>query len=149
MILLPEHINGNYVLGNTGVTADNWTEVFGDNSILHLGTVPEAEKQAMKMADYQPFSKLTSHTAEQAYDKVLEYAGASLRRDVIDQRIVREVKNGTYTYIGSKPKDGKAKQPGIIDTVSDTEGYIKVKSLNPWLIRMVMEFLIFGKKLTG
>ena len=48
----------------------------------------------MKMADYQPFSKLTSHTAEQAYDKVLEYAGASLRRDVIDQRIVREVKNG-------------------------------------------------------
>ena len=81
----------------------------------------------------KPFSKLTSHTAEQAYDKVLEYAGASLRRDVIDQRIVREVKNGTYTYIGSKPEeDGKAKQPGIIDTVSDTEGYIKVKSLNPW-----------------
>ena len=63
----------------------------------------------------------------------MEYAGASLRRDVIDQRIVREVKNGTYTYIGSKPEeDGKAKQPGIIDTVSDTEGYIKVKSLNPW-----------------
>ncbi len=32
-----------------------------------------------------------------------------------------------------KPEeDGKAKQPGIIDTVSDTEGYIKVKSLNPW-----------------
>lgn len=56
-----------------------------------------------------------------------------MRRDVIDQRIVREVKNGTYTYIGSKPEeDGKAKQPGIIDTVSDTEGYIKVKSLNPW-----------------
>ena len=52
---------------------------------------------------------------------------------MIDQRIVREVKNGTYTYIGSKPEeDGKAKQPGIIDTVSDTEGYIKVKSLNPW-----------------
>lgn len=37
---------------------------------------------------------------------------ASLRRDVIDQRVVREVKNGTYTYIGSKPEeDGKAKQP--------------------------------------
>ena len=127
------YINGNYVLGNTGVTADNWTEGVWGQFDSSLGTVPEAEKQAMKMADYQPFSKLTSHTAEQAYDKVLEYAGASLRRDVIDQRIVREVKNGTYTYIGSKPEeDGKAKQPGIIDTVSDTEGYIKVKSLNPW-----------------
>ena len=121
------------MLGNTGVTADNWTEGVWGQFDSSLGTVPEAEKQAMKMADYQPFSKLTSHTAEQAYDKVLEYAGASLRRDVIDQRIVREVKNGTYTYIGSKPEeDGKAKQPGIIDTVSDTEGYIKVKSLNPW-----------------
>ena len=26
----------------------------------------------------------------------------------------------------------KTKQPGIIDTVSDTEGYIDVKSLKPW-----------------
>ncbi len=76
--------------------------MFGDNSILHWVRFLKQKKQAMKMADYQPFSKLTSHTAEQAYDKVLEYAGASLRRDVIDQRIVREVKNGTYTYIGSK-----------------------------------------------
>ena len=51
---------------------------------------------------------------------------------MIDQRIVREVKNGTYTYIGSKPEeDGKAKQPGIIDTVSDTEGLSLIHILGP------------------
>lgn len=126
------YINGNYVSGNLGVTTDNWTNGVWGQFDSSLGTVPEADKQAMKMADYQPFSKLTSHTADQAYDRVLEYAGASLRRDVIDQRVVREVKNGTYTHIGSKAEDSKDNQPGLIDTVTDTEGYVEVKSLKPW-----------------
>lgn len=127
------YINGNYVAGSSDVTADNWTRGIWEQFDSSLGTVPEAEKQAMKMADYQPYSKVTNHTAIQAYDKVLEYAGASLRRDVIDQRVIREVKEGTYTYIGSKPEeDGKDKQLGLIDTVADTEGYVPVKSLTLW-----------------
>lgn len=127
------YINGNYVAGNSGVTADNWTKGVWEQFDSSLGEVSEADKQAMKMADYQPYSKVTNHTAAQAYDKVLEYAGASLRRDLIDQRVVREVRDGTYTHIGSKPEEGgKDKQPGIIDTVSDTEGYIAVKSLKLW-----------------
>ena len=127
------YINGNYVAGNSITTADNWTKGVWEQFDSSLGDVSDADKQAMKMADYQPYSKVTNHTAAQAYDKVLEYAGASLRRDLIDQRVVREVRDGTYTHIGSKPEeDGKDKQPGIIDTVSDTEGYIAVKSLKPW-----------------
>lgn len=127
------YINGNYIAGNSGVTADNWTDGVWGQFDSSLGTVPEADKLAMKMPDYQPYSKVTDHTAQQAYEKVLEYSGASLRRDLIDQRIIREVKGGTYTYIGSKPDpDGKEKQPGLIDTVTDTEGYIAVKSLAPW-----------------
>lgn len=126
------YINGNYVSGNLGVTTDNWTNGVWGQFDSSLGTVSEADKQAMKMEDYQPFSKLTSHTVDQAYDKVLEYAGASLRRDVIDQRVVREVKNGTYTHTGSKAEDSKDNQPGLIDTVTDTEGYVDVKSLKAW-----------------
>ena len=38
------YINGNYVLGNTGVTADNWTEGVWGQFDSSLGTVPEAEK---------------------------------------------------------------------------------------------------------
>lgn len=126
------YIHGNYVVGSSVASTDNWTKGVWEQFDSSLGTVPDADKQAMKMADYQPFSKLTSHSAEQAYDKVLEYAGASLRRDVIDQRVVREVKNGTYTYIGSKAENSKDNQPGLIDTVTDTEGYVDVKSLKPW-----------------
>lgn len=50
----------------------------------------EEEKQAMKMADYQPFGKVTNHTPQIAYERVLDYAGASLRRDEIDQRVVEK-----------------------------------------------------------
>ena len=83
----------------------------------------------MRMAEPQPFSKVTSHTPEQAYEKVLQYAGASLRRDIIDQRIVKEVREGTSTWTGSKDEKPR---PGIIDTVGDTEGYPEVKSLKAW-----------------
>ena len=59
----------------------------------------------------------------------MQYAGASLRRDIIDQRIVKEVREGTSTWTGSKDEKPR---PGIIDTVGDTEGYPEVKSLKAW-----------------
>ena len=83
----------------------------------------------MKMPSPQPFSKVTNHSAEVAYERVLDYAGASLRRDAIDRRIVHEVRTKTSTYTGSRDENPR---PGIIDTVGDTEGYQEVKSLQPW-----------------
>ena len=49
-----------------------------------------------------------TESAVNAYNSVLSYAGASLMRDAVDERIVNDVKNGT----------GK-----LIDTVNDTPGY--------------------------
>lgn len=121
-------IEGNYVTANGAVTSDNWTDGIWSQFWRDLHPT-EDEMHAMKMADSQPFSKVTNHTAEQAYDKVLEYAGASLRRDVIDKRIIDEVKNKTSHWTGSKDEKPR---PGIIDTVGDTEGYPEVKSLKPW-----------------
>lgn len=97
------YIDGNYVEGNSKVTSDNWTDgVWAqfDKSLVEQG-VSDEEKQAMKMADYQPFSKVTSHTAQVAYERVLDYAGASLRRDAIDQRVIGEVRAGSAPYKGS------------------------------------------------
>ena len=73
---------------------------------------------------YTPFevAAINQHTAAKAYEKVLAYAGASYKRDVIDLRIITETATGTYTYTGSK---GSTK--GIIDSQTDTEGYIKYK----------------------
>jgi len=61
---------------------------------------------------------VTTHTAVQAFSKVLGYAGASLVRDDVDERYMTEAKNGTATYTGSVT--GKK---GRIDKVSDVYGY--------------------------
>lgn len=65
-----------------------------------------------------PFGEVTTHKAETAYEKVLDYVGASLYRDEVDERHVNEARNGTATYTGSVT--GK---PGLIDAVSDVKGY--------------------------
>jgi len=62
--------------------------------------------------------EVTTHTAQQAYQKVLGYAGASLTPDDVDTRYFNEARNGTATYKGSITKTA-----GRIDLVSDVEGY--------------------------
>ena len=62
--------------------------------------------------------EVTTHTAATAFDKVLSYAGASLDRDEVDERYMKEARNGTATYKGSVTKTA-----GRIDLVSDVNGY--------------------------
>lgn len=64
--------------------------------------------------------------ANEAYQAVLKYAGASNIPDKIDARIVKEVKEGNYTYKGSN-----GGMYGLIDTPADTEGwneYVEIRS---------------------
>lgn len=65
-----------------------------------------------------PAGEVTTHSAANAYNKVLGYAGASLDPDDVDLRYFSEAKSGTATYTGSKT-GGK----GLIDRVSDANGY--------------------------
>lgn len=110
------YINGNVVTNSTAVTTDNWNG--GVNAGTGLGTV---NFNAAKMTNPFTSSAITVHTAQQAYDMVLLYGGASYKRDVVDTRITTEVKNGTNTYVGSKT--GKL---GIIDSQSDVGGWPKL-----------------------
>lgn len=132
------YINGNYVTANDKTTSDNWTtgvwkdqigKVVDKQNPAISRTPTEEEMRAMKMDVPFPFSKVTTHSAEQAYEKVLEYAGASLRRDAVDRRIVEEVRKGIAPHMGTTTDD---QAPGIIDTPSDVGGYPEVKSLKPW-----------------
>lgn len=73
---------------------------------------------------------VTTHSAAQAYNKVLAYAGARMYRDDVDQRYVRETTDGTCTYKGSATsyvEKGTTKSCtptlGRIDLVSDVKGY--------------------------
>lgn len=65
-----------------------------------------------------PSGDVTTHSAEQAYAKIMGYGGASLYRDDVDARYMSEAQSGTSTYTGSVTK-----VKGRIDLVADVDGY--------------------------
>ena len=104
------YAEGNFVDGYPAVTADNWSGgIDFDNGATEA-----------KNRDHTPFDfpAITEQTAEEAYPLVLESAGASITRDVIDERIVNEVISGTATYSGSI-----SGAPGLIDSQNDVGGW--------------------------
>jgi hypothetical protein len=85
------YINENYVDGSMPVTDDNWLGV----------TMDKGDKNDLENAKSPrfPVIDVTVSTAERAYEDVLSKAGASFRRDTLDQRIINEVKNRTGRII--------------------------------------------------
>jgi pectate lyase len=97
------HIAGNILHDDPSVSADNWQGVDYKRFIEREGIdrqEPKTDSLLQRCRSDKPFpyTILTQHTALQAYEAVLQNAGANHVRDVIDQRIVDEVRNGTYTY---------------------------------------------------
>ena len=89
---------------------------YGD-AVAHT-TISGKSYVKIKMDEPAPTGQVTTHSAAEAYEKVLAYVGASLYRDEIDARYMEEAKTGTAKYTGSITKS-----PGIIDKVSDVKGY--------------------------
>ena len=89
---------------------------YGD-AVAHT-TISGKSCVKIKMDKPAPTGEVTTHSAAEAYEKVLAYAGASLYRDVVDTRYMEEARTGTAKYKGSITKS-----PGIIDKVADVNGY--------------------------
>lgn len=89
---------------------------YGDN-VAHV-TISGKSCVKIKMDAPAPTGVVTTHSAAESFSKVLSYSGASLYRDEIDARYMEEAKTGTAKYKGSITKS-----PGIIDKVSDVNGY--------------------------
>lgn len=118
------YIDGNFVEGSSRATEDNWT--FGVYNQFHnsYGTVSDADKAAMRMSAPHPIdNNVTTHAAPVAYEKVLSFSGASLKRDAVDQRVIEDVRNKTFSFTGS---NGSVN--GIIDTQSDVGGWPLLES---------------------
>lgn len=61
----------------------------------------------------------STHSAEEAYGAVLDYAGASLKRDAVDVRLVDDARNGKATCTNG----GNGSTNGIIDTQAAVGGW--------------------------
>jgi len=97
-------VSENVVEGSPSVTADNWKGV--------TKTTP-----AYRLKKPWPAMPITQQTAEEAYKAVLERAGCSLpKRDVIDTRIIDEVRKGS----ASRGKNG------LVDSPTDAGGWPKL-----------------------
>ena len=115
-------MDGNVVEGHPDVTRDNWTKgIYGQiNNAACDHTFTEEVKKEIRLSTPLETGTVTTHSAEEAYRLVLEDAGCSKWRDVIDERIVQETLKGTATYIGSVTPEAE-KVPGLIDLPADVK----------------------------
>ncbi len=113
--------NCNKYVGQSGKDAYPAKLFIDDNKVnaatatwdnIHKDSKETRDSKAMAKLDSRWTENLVTVTfvesADNAYNTVLTYAGASLKRDAVDLRIINDVKNGT----GS-----------LINAVSDTPGY--------------------------
>ena len=122
-----------YVTGNVNskfsdVTKDNWT-VGVLNQIDASGcdgTFTQATKDSIKLSQPMDFVLTTTHTAEQAYQRVCDYAGASLHRDTFDQLMVSDTRNSTATYTG------KGLSKGFVNSQDDNKPAGASSSWSAW-----------------
>lgn len=104
------YISDNLMEGQGDILEDNWS----NGVVFDEGTSME------KNRSYSPFENggYEVRDAAEIYEEVLSYAGAILpKRDIVDDRIIREVRTGKTTY-GN----------GMIDRVDQTEGWPELKS---------------------
>lgn len=126
------YFNNNYLDQNPELSNNNW------DALDYEGDFP-AEKQLkapLSISDY------TIVSAKQAYLEILKSAGASLYRDAVDKRIIKEVKKGTSTYgengiINSQKETGEwpqlksKKAPADSDADGMPDRWEKKNQLNP------------------
>ena len=128
------HVWGKYYLsGNVNpdfddVTADNWTYGFYNqiDASGNDGTYTAETKDTIRLSSPITFELTTTHSAEQAYLKVLDFAGASLHRDSHDQQIVNDTRNRSASFTG------KDCYPGLINTQDDNRPADADESWSAW-----------------
>ncbi|MBR2192536.1 MAG: hypothetical protein IJ910_04395 [Bacteroidaceae bacterium] len=101
-------VEGNVNSKYSDVTNDNWTYGIYNQIIASDcdGTYTQTTKDTIRLDAPIPYVVTTTHTAAQAYERVLDYAGASLSRDSFDELMVSDTRNGKATYTGSGLNSG-------------------------------------------
>ncbi len=131
------YIKGNYVKAASSPANYDWKGVLYDSGLSIIGSeryIPDADHlyganetyvkntagvDCIRLKMDEPFDAglVTTHDAQTAFNKVVNYGGCSLKRDAVDQRYADESKTGTVTYTGSI-----VQKAGILDIINDPEG---------------------------
>ncbi len=113
------YVNGNINPKHVDVSRDNWTNGMYNqiDASGNDGTYTAVTKDTIRMESPLEYGNVTTHTASNAYSKVVDYAGASLRRDSHDAYIASDVKNGTAKYTSS------GNGQGFINSQDDAGGW--------------------------
>ena len=118
------YINGNKVNGTTvslttsSTSCSNITFDSGYSFTSFVTNCLSNSRYKSSANDFGSYNTISLHSADNAFTKTVQYAGASYKRDAVDTRIANETKNGTYTYTGSN-----GSTYGLIDTQGDVGGW--------------------------
>ncbi|WP_297094454.1 T9SS type A sorting domain-containing protein [uncultured Draconibacterium sp.] len=116
------YIVGNITTASDQVTQDNWD---GVNMHSTFSTyAPGVTKDDIKSDSEYETGEVITHSAEEAYLKVLDFVGASLAYDSVDTRIIAETATGTVTFTDG----GNGSSNGLIDTQGAVGGWPLLKS---------------------
>ena len=87
-----------------------------------------ATKDSIRLSEPLPYMYVSTHTAADAYEKVLAYAGCSRSRDKLDSLIVSDTRLRKASFTGK----GEGDLPGIIDTPYDNKPSHADADWSPW-----------------
>lgn len=124
------YVDGNVNTKYEDVTNDNWT--YGIyNQVTNSkvdNTFTQETKDTMKLTEPIAFGEVTTHSAADAYNNVLDYVGCSLKRDALDATICSDVRDGVATYTGDKTAKGAKLASGFINSQDDCGGWPTLNS---------------------
>ncbi|MEX2170843.1 MAG: hypothetical protein WD851_16115, partial [Pirellulales bacterium] len=110
--------DGNFVEGFPDITKNNWS------GGIDFSPEGEASESTLKAAEPYVVAPVRAQSAAEAFNLVLDHAGASKSRDAVDARIVDEIRTGTAKF-GTTWGGGRK---GIIDSPSDVGGWPELRS---------------------
>ena len=120
------YADGNVMEGYPEITADNW------NGGIQIEGQPNTDGYTAQMRSYEPFLMpyMRIMSANDACDYVLKNVGATIpSRDIVDQRIVDEVRTGQAYYVKNLPKDAHGDVAGLADKSKNEDGHFKYRRL--------------------
>lgn len=118
-----------YIEGNVNslfddVSADNWT--IGLFKQIDTGSkvdYHEATEESLRAFAPMEFAAVTTHTADMAFERVLEFAGASLKRDAYDLMMAEDAREGKASCIVSGIGKGFINSQDEVTYADGTTGF--------------------------